>query len=60
LPAPVRHVLLLVLVAVLTALTDGLTSGKAPRDIVMGVWLAVLAVVTPLVQSYGADGGDTP
>jgi hypothetical protein len=56
----VRHVLLLVLVAVLTALTDGLTSGKAPRDIVMGVWLAVLAVVTPLVQSYGADGGDTP
>jgi hypothetical protein len=54
LPAPVRHVLLLVLAAVMAAVTDGLAQGKAPREILYGAWLAVLAVVTPLIQSYGA------
>ena len=54
LPAPVRHVLLLVLAAVLTVVTDGVAQGKAPREILLGAWLAVLAVVTPLIQSYGA------
>ena len=57
-PAPVRHVLLLVLAAVCAAVTDGLVQGKAPREILLGAWLAVLAVVTPLIQSYGAGRRD--
>lgn len=54
LPAPVRHLILVILAACGTAAWESITSGAGPREIVMAVWLALLAVLTPLIQSYGA------
>lgn len=56
LPAGVRHVLLLCLSAALTALTGALAAGKAPGEALFAAWLAILAVITPLVKSYGVTG----
>jgi hypothetical protein len=50
----VRHLILVILAACGTAAWESITSGAGPREIVMAVWLALLAVLTPLIQSYGA------
>lgn len=57
LPAGWRHALLLALSAALTAVTQAVAAGKAPGEVLLAAWIAILAVVTPLVQSYGARGG---
>ena len=56
LPAPVRHLLLLVVAASLTGLLEALPSLDIPVDVlpfVTGLIAVILAWVTPLIQSYG-------
>lgn len=57
LPAPVRHLILVALAAVATWATD---ATPTPGELRMAVAAAVLAVLTPLVQSYGARGDGDP
>jgi pheromone shutdown protein TraB len=54
LPAPVRHLILVVLATAGTAAWGAILAGKGPAEVVMAAWVAVLAVLTPLIQSYGA------
>lgn len=54
LPAPVRHLILVVLATAGTAAWGAIMAGKGPAEVVMAAWVAILAVLTPLIQSYGA------
>lgn len=56
LPAPARHLLLLILAASLTGLLKALPSLEIPDNLVpfvTGFIAVILAWVTPLVQAYG-------
>lgn len=60
-PAPIRHLLLLVIAAVLTGLAEVLPSLDIPTSVLPFVMAGItyaLAWVTPLIQSYGVGSGD--
>lgn len=65
LPAPVRHVLLLLAAALLTGLAEVLPSLDIPTTVLPFITAAIalaLAWVTPLIQAYGVgkDRGGQP